>query len=377
MARMRVVMVSKAMVVGAYQRKAEELARCGVELTVLIPPAWGDRRGCQKAERQHVQGYDLRVIPMYFSGSYHLHYYPTLAREFAAIQPQLVHMDEEPYNLATWMGLRAAARRQAPGLFFTWQNLYRRYPPPFRWLEQANYRRARIAIAGNHEAAAVLRRKGYRGKIAIIPQFGVDPTVFVPPARAPSPGTLRIGYAGGYLPEKGLDLLLHACGGLGGDWRLHMVGDGDERPRLARLAEELRIGDRVCLDRRFASTEMPGFYQALDVFVLPSRSTPTWKEQFGRVLIEAMACEVAVVGSSSGLIPHVIGEAGLIFDEGDAIGLRQALQSLQHDPELRRELGASGRQRVLERYTMAQVAAQTVHVYRALLDSTPLRVVEV
>jgi glycosyltransferase involved in cell wall biosynthesis len=286
-------------------------------------------------------------------------------------------MDEEPYNLATWMGLRAAARRQASGLFFTWQNLYRRYPPPFRWLEQANYRRARIAIAGNHEAAAVLRRKGYRGEIAVIPQFGVDPTMFTPRAVAPLSGPVRIGYAGGYLPEKGLDLLLQACAGLRGGWRLHLVGEGEERQRLTRLAKELHIDDRVCLDRRLASAEMPAFYQSLDMFVLPSRSTPTWKEQFGRVLIEAMACEVAVVGSSSGLIPNVVGDAGLVFDEGDAGSMRQTLQSLLDDSELRRELGARGRQRVLAHYTMAQVAAQTVQVYSALLEGTPLRVVEV
>ncbi len=132
-------MVSKALVVGAYQRKAEELARLGAELTVFIPPAWGDRRGRQAAERLHTTGYDLRVIPLRLNGNFHLHYYPTLARELAALRPDVVHMDEEPYNLATWLTLRAAGQAGAHATFFTWQNLYRRYPPPFAAMEQANY----------------------------------------------------------------------------------------------------------------------------------------------------------------------------------------------------------------------------------------------
>ncbi len=168
-------MVSKALVVGAYQRKAEELARLGVELTVLIPPAWGDRRGRQDAERLHTAGYDLRVIPLRLNGNFHLHYYPTLARELAALRPDVLHMDEEPYNLATWLALRAAGQIGARATFFTWQNLYRRYPPPFAAMEQANYAAAPIVIAGNQDAAEVLRRKGYEGEIVVIPQFGVDP----------------------------------------------------------------------------------------------------------------------------------------------------------------------------------------------------------
>ena len=80
-------MVSKALVVSAYQRKAEALARLGakkgLDLTVLIPPAWQDRRGVKQAEVRHTDGYTLRVIPLRFNGFFHLHYYPTLAREFA------------------------------------------------------------------------------------------------------------------------------------------------------------------------------------------------------------------------------------------------------------------------------------------------------
>ena len=386
---MRVVMVSKALVVGAYQRKAEELAALGLELTVLIPPLWGDSRGRQQAERVHTTGYSLRTIPIRCNGNFHLHYYPTLPAALAELRPDLLHMDEEPYNLATWHGLRAAHRLGIAGVFFTWQNLYRRYPPPFRWLELANYRYAPVAIAGNAEGAAVLRRKGYRGEIAVIPQFGVDPAIFRPAAPQGEEGRgargegrgahnsqftihnsqltsspLSIGYAGGLVPEKGVDLLLRACAGLTGDWRLTLAGEGESRAELERLAADLRIADRVRFMGRIASGAMPAFYQGLDVLVLPSRTRPNWKEQFGRVLVEAMACGVVVVGSDCGEIPRVIGDAGLIFPEDDMVALGGHLQRLLDDPADRQRLAAVGRQRVLAHFTMQQVAAQTAAVYR-------------
>jgi glycosyltransferase involved in cell wall biosynthesis len=103
------------------------------------------------------------------------------------------------------------------------------------------------------------------------------------------------------------------------------------------------------------------------VLVVPSRTRPNWKEQFGRVLVEAMACGVVVVGSDSGEIPHVVGEAGLIFPEGDVAALRERLVRLSGDAQLRAELAQSGRQRVLAKYTQAQVAAATFQVYQEML----------
>jgi L-malate glycosyltransferase len=93
---------------------------------------------------------------------------------------------------------------------------------------------------------------------------------------------------------------------------------------------------------------MPSAYAQLDVLVLPSRTTPTWKEQFGRVIVEALWCNVPVVGSDSGEIPHVIEltGGGLIFREGDPEMLAERLRTLRAAPVLRRELAATGRQAV-------------------------------
>jgi glycosyltransferase involved in cell wall biosynthesis len=115
------------------------------------------------------------------------------------------------------------------------------------------------------------------------------------------------------------------------------------------------------------STQTVDYYRSLDVLVLPSRSRSNWKEQFGRVLVDAMACGVPVVGSTCGEIPNVIGDAGLIFPEGDAALLRDHLRALQNDPSLRRDLAQRGRQRVLDRFTQGQIARQTYEVYQNVM----------
>lgn len=364
-------MLSKACVVGQYQTKLEALAQHpNLKLTVIVPPFWRDERGVMPLERAHTRGYELIVAPLRFNGNFHWHYYPTLPQMLSRAQPDLVHIDEEPYNLATWLAMRAARQVGAKTLFFSWQNILRRYPPPFAWMERSVLRHADYAIVGNADAEHVLRAKHYRGPARVIPQFGVDPADFtVTPQRAAR--MFSIGYAGRLVPEKGVDLLLRAVAGLSGAWELHIVGSGPDLPRLQALARELQIEARVHFAAPLASVAMPMWYAPIDVFVLPSLTRANWKEQFGRVLIEAMACEIAVIGSTCGEVPHVLGDAGLIFPEGDVNALRAHLAALQSNLARRRELGERGRARVLAKFTQAHVADETYQVYCSVLGCTP------
>jgi len=361
-------MLSKACVIGAYQRKLEEMARLpDIDLRVLVPPSWRDDRGDLALERAHVNGYDLRVTPIRFNGHFHTHYYPQFGAEVRAFRPDIVHIDEEPYNLATWHALWHARRTGARTLFFSWQNLARRYPPPIRWLEQWVLRTVDDAIMGTSSAAATWRAKGYRGPLAVVPQFGVDPAIFAPPVRPRHDACFVVGFAGRLREEKGGADLLHALATLPHErWRLAIAGDGPERAALAALARELGIGGSISFETR-PSVEMPAFYQSIDVLVVPSHTRRNWKEQFGRVIIEAMATGLPVVGSSSGAIPDVIGDAGLIFDEGDRAQLAHHLLRLLDDPPLRRALGQRGQARVQRSFTQQQIAAQTVAVYQRML----------
>ena len=359
-------MISKACITGTYQRKLEEIARMGVELTAVVPPGWRDERGWLPLERTHTEGYRLLVTRMALNGHFHLHFYIGLRQIVAEVQPDIVHIDEEPYNLSTWQAMHLARRVGAKALFFTWQNLKSGYPPPFRWGEQYAYSQAAYAIAGNQEAVGVLRAKGYAGPVRVIPQFGVDPLLYGT-TEAPWGKTFAIGYIGRLVQEKGVADLVRAAAALTGDWHVRLLGNGPERDRLLALSHSLGISERVTFDRWIPSSEVPAYLSQLHALVLPSRTRPNWREQFGRVLIEAMVSGVPVIGSDSGEIPNVIGDAGLTFPEGDIDGLCQRLQVLMSERSLWAKLARQGRERVIARFTQSQIAAETVSVYREMM----------
>ncbi len=377
---MKILMLSKALIVGVYQKKLEEMAAIkGVDLTVVVPSAWGATR----LEKSHTQGYELIVSNIAFNRNFHLHFYPKLRKIVRQVKPDVFHIDEEPYNLATFQAMRLAQSVGARTVVFTWQNLLRRYPPPFSFMERYVLNRADALLVGNAEAADVWRQKGYRGPMHLIPQFGVDPSIYYRRKRVtkrgrvsvfkrrnmnpPSQPSLVIGYVGRLVEEKGLEILLHAVSKLAGPWNLQILGDGPDRKRLEQMAQWLGIAPRVTFDQHMPSNHLPHYFSGLDVLVLPSITRANWKEQFGRVLIEAMACDVIALGARSGAIPEVIGDAGLTFAEGDVDELQTHLQNLLDDISLRESLRQKGRARVTEHYTQAAIAGHTVDVYRQIL----------
>ncbi len=369
---MRVVILSKALVAGAYQRKLEEIARLGVELTALVPPSWREPRvGEQRLERRFTAGYRLESLPIALNGRHHLHFYPAIGRALRRLRPEVLHIDEESFNLATFLAMRAGLAVGACCCFYNWANIDRRYPPPFSFFEQHSFRHAAHAIAGNQESAAIIRRHGYRGPVTVIPQFGVDPEMFAlrasPQPSALSPQPFIVGYLGRLVPEKGVFDLVEALCDLPDHVRLRLVGDGVLRQPILARAAALGVSDRVELCPAVGSTEVPAALAGLDLLVLPSHTTSNWKEQFGRVLIEAMSCGVPVLGSSSGEIPHVIGDAGLIFPEGDVATLRIAIARIATAPALRADLARRGRARILAEFTQAAIARRHVAVYAAML----------
>jgi glycosyltransferase involved in cell wall biosynthesis len=374
---MRVLMASKILVVAAYRRKLEAIAaQPGIDLIAVAPPAWREAGGRLIGfEPGPTPGYQLRVEPIRFNGMYHLFYWPTLEGVLRESRPDLLHLDEEPYNLATALGTWQAGRAGIASLFFTWQNLLRRIPPPFAQLERYVLRRSAHAIAGTSSAVRVLRAKGYAGPAAVIPQFGVDPDLFAPPATPPD-GVPVIGFVARLVEEKGVWVLLDALAHLRGDWRLHVIGSGPLARPARRRAQQLGIAERITWEPSVPSLEVAQRLRTFAILVQPSLTRRHWKEQFGRALVEAMACGVAVVGSTSGEIGDVVGDAGLLAPEGDPICLRDALQRLLADPGLRHELGRRGRERVLGLYTHDRIAEQTVSVYREAVERSSGQVVE-
>jgi glycosyltransferase involved in cell wall biosynthesis len=370
---MRVLIISKALVAGTSQRKLEEIAKLpDVELTLVTPPYWQSDDGSKQAlERLYTSGYRMVETPMKFNGNFHFHYYPDLGPIMHEVRPEVIHIDEEPYNLATYLAMRLAQQHKARALFFTWQNLYRNYPPPFRQMELYNYKHAAAAIAGNRDASKVLRRKGYQGPIQVIPQFGFDTEIYkrsTPRIPRQEGDPFTIGFIGRLKEEKGLSLIVEALTMLPDYCRAVFIGNGPMKTVLAEQAASLGVTERVLFKPGIPTSQVSHEMEQWDVHVLPSISRPNWIEQFGRTLAEAMSCETPVIGSSSGEIPYVIGNAGLVFKEGDARDLSACIQKLLNDPALYAELAQRGRQRVLENYTQQQIARQTYEVYTSMVE---------
>jgi glycosyltransferase involved in cell wall biosynthesis len=366
------MLLSRAALVASYRPKLDALARRpDVELTVVVPPRWKEPDRVQELEPGPTPGYDLVVEPLLFDGSFHTHCYPRLARRLRAVRPDVLYVEEEPYNVATAHATWLAARHGIRTVCFTWQNLERRYPFPFSAIERATLHRIDHLACGSTASEAVWRAKGYTGSASIV-QSGVDLGALAAPSDRP-PRPFTVGYVGRLVEAKGVDVLVgaFAAAALPDDARLLLAGDGAARADLEARVRRLGIAPRTELRRWAPSAQVPSLLHQLDVLVLPSRTRPNWKEQFGRVLVEAMAAGVAVVGSDSGAIPDVIADAGLVVAEGDERALAAALERLAGDPELRADLARRGRQRARDHYSHEQIAAQMLDACRAARRRRP------
>lgn len=368
----RLLSIAHSYVVAQNRRLAHEMARQSGgrwEVTAVAPSFFhGDLRPIPIEPFPEEQN-GLEAVPVHLSRSLPLFVYGRRLAELLDRSWDMIHCWEEPYVLsAAQVGLWA--RAGTPLVYTTAQNLSKRYPPPFAWTERLAMRRASGWIAMGHTVARTLQgRPGYQGKPCRVIPLGVDTDRFRPDAAAreetrrrlglASSGPPVVGYLGRFVPEKGLTLLMRALEELETPWRALFVGGGPLERELSRWAAA-RGGDRVRVVTGVAHDEVPRHLNAMDVLCAPSQTTPRWREQFGRMLVEAFACGVPVIASDSGEIPHVVGDAGVIVGERDTDGWRRALAVLLSDPARRRELSERGRERAQALYAWPVVARQTL-----------------
>jgi glycosyltransferase involved in cell wall biosynthesis len=368
--RVRLAVISHSCVVPTNQGFYAELARISeIEPLLIAPLRWWsfiDGPIVFSALRE-LDGL-TQAVAVHLPGHPHAHWY---ARQLATVledfAPDAIFVDEEPYSLCARQALAIARRLGCKLIFATKENLSRRFPPPFAQMQQRVLRESAHAIVVTGECERVLRGKGYSSPITEIPH-GIDPGLFSPASGEPMRRSLGlhgpvVGYVGRLAECKGvLDLLKAAeiaqrTGAT--PFELLLVGDGPLRHRIPELARVQGLADRVTIASRILHDAIPSYLNAMDLLVLPSHTTPRWKEQFGRVVVEALACGVPVIGSSSGHIPDLVADTGggLVFPEKDCEALAGQIEALLAAPTLAREYGQRGRRRVLEAYTW-EAAAQ-------------------
>jgi glycosyltransferase involved in cell wall biosynthesis len=366
---LRILTIAHNAVAESNRRRVDALRELsGVELKLLTPPWW-----FEEGRRIDVPpGVPWRVGRTAFSGNGTRHVYLSgMIEALRAHQPDVIDLYEEPFSLVALqtLVLRRLLAPEAALVFYSAVNVHRQWRWPYRWIERMVFKHADGAHVPNQDVVAILRAKGFRSQkpVSVIP-LGVEPERFAraAPMRLPDVPTPRIGFVGRLEPVKGLDVLLNALAQLSEPASLVIAGDGSERARLqARIGtDSLEHRVRIVPPVRFE--DMPAFLKALDILVLPSVTIlPVHREQFGRVLVEAMAAGVAVIGSSSGAIPEVIGDAGLVVPERDPTALANAMDRLLANPAERQALVERGRQRVRDRFAWPVVAEQTGDLFRA------------
>lgn len=224
-------------------------------------------------------------------------------------------------------------------------------------------------LASDNASAAILKAHGYNKFVDVMYYPSVIPNHEVRPFKNPK-DTLTVGFVGRLHPQKGAHLLLQALSQLNADWRLEIVGDGEVRTALEQLAQSLNINERTTFHGYIDRDRVQELMQHFDVLVLPSISQPNWREQFGVVLVEAMQLGIPIIGSSCGAIPEVVGNAGIIFPEGDIEALRKALHSLTVDITLRLRLMDNARNRFSSHYS-ADVYAERLYQLTCMLSQSP------
>ncbi len=375
---MKLLVVSHACSVAINQQFYANVAEhTGWDLTLLIPSNWINEYGVHVASRWPNFRGEIIERKVWLSGNIILHSYQgSMKKLLKSVNPDVIYVNHEPYAVATaqvyWANRRSINR---PIGFYSCQNIAKRYPPPFRWTEQMVFRNSRFSFPITQTVDEVHRSKGYSGASTILP-FGIDPEVHRPitdiaQLRAElgaGEGTVLIGFLGRVVPEKGLATLLKGVNQLREEnWKLAIVGAGSYEAELKSLVQQLGLTDRVSFRSYVPHTEAPKYLSAFDITVLPSETRPNWKEQFGRVIIESLACGTPVLGSDSGEIAVLIRKTGggRVFAEGNHAELAKELNAMIKNPNERQTQAAAGRAVVLSEFTNAALVSSFADSIRA------------
>ena len=380
---LKVLWIWHAGVIAEYQKPLTLLGQChDLDLTLLAPRRWPERAGqmvkAERGEGAKDGSYRLITARTLFTGLYYVYFYPSLLFHLLRLRPDIIYCYEEAHTLigAMTLLLRRLFLPRSKVLLYAAQNIKKQYPLPFRLFERYCFRRTDGILACGTLVAQTLRAKGYRGPLHLV-ALPTDTQAFAPNpllreekrrAHDLQDRAIAIGYAGKLVEEKGLRNLMSAFEHIArhhDNAYLLLAGRGPLQDEIGEWARQAGLEARVRLMGMVHNIDLPAFMSTLDVFVLPSETRPNWREQFGRVLVEAMACGVATVGSNSGEIPTVLGDAGFIFPEGDPQSLAAHLHTLISNPDLRAHLAQQGRRRALNLFSTERVAEQHYAVYRS------------
>jgi len=350
----------------------------------LIPKIW--QAALFKIEagdlsKDNLENCEFEALDTFYSGNEILYRFKffELFKILKNFKPDLVHVEQGDNAFVYFQIillckiLSKILRFKTKFTFFTWVNWRHKksfkYKIFWQFIENFNLRNSDAAFVGNHEAKIILQEKKFLKDTKVLLQLGVDEEIFTSEHCACNDKKNIIGFIGRFTQEKGIFLLLEAYCNLEKEfenWRLLFVGDGPEKSNLISFIKKLNLQEKVILINSVTHEKIAKIIKTLEILVLPSYDTPNWKEQFGHVLIEAMACKIPVIGSNAGNIAQVIDNAGLIFEQKNILDLTNKLKIFMTNQDLHKEFGQLGYQRFKENFSYDFIAKETYNFWMKL-----------
>jgi glycosyltransferase involved in cell wall biosynthesis len=381
MSKIKVLIIDQMGILKSERKKYEELSRFDdLDIVVIVPKNWRFNYRQFFFEAGYNGKYKLISTPVAFLGYGHRSFYlGPIIKILKNYQPDIIHLFQEPYSFfaAQIVFFRNLFLPKTKILFITWQNMnYENYPfffsKLYSFIENYTYKNASCATPITQGAKEILLKRGFKGKCHVL-NWGIDLDLF----NKRNPLKLKkklnienkymVGFIGRFVEEKGISDLLKAVSLLESDINALLVGNGPIKSKLNKLSLELGLQDRVIFIDSVSNSEISSYINCMNILVLPSRESDIWKEQLGKVLLEAMACEIPVIGSDSGEIPNVIGDSGLIFEAGNYVDLKYKIESIKNGKINSEELTQKAMKRVATIYSWNRIAKNLHTLYRDLM----------
>lgn len=412
--RLRVLFVSHTYVVGVNQGKLDAIASLDeVEVSLLAPKRWKALQWNKILDLENpypkIQLYPNKVL---FSGKAGAYLYSPFAilRAILDFRPDIIQVEQEVFSLSGFEVALCSRLLNKPVVFFGWENMDRKLSLFRHLIRKFILNTTKSVIAGNCEGAELVKKWGYSGPVEVMPQMGVDTKLFTPRENKQNNSKLNnlkennstlgnptlknskladsklkdsklkdsklknsefcIGFLGRLSYHKGIDILIDAAQIMrneGYTFQIRLCGTGSDKPIFVEQAQKLGVDEFIIWQDGVRHDEVPMEICKFDVLVLPSRTVETWKEQFGHVLIEAMATGIPVVGSTCGEIPNVIGRKDLVFPEGNAQELAAILKRLISQPSWYSEVADYSLKRVHQYYSHERIAQRLIELWRNVL----------
>jgi glycosyltransferase involved in cell wall biosynthesis len=372
---LRLLTIGHSYAVALNRRLPHEIARVSGgrwDVTVVAPRFVRSEMRDVALEVRTDESCQLEPVDMYATKRPHLMAFGFRLREILRRGWDLVHIFQDPYIFAGWQPAYWTPK-SVPFVFFANQNITKKYPPPFSWMERYCVNRCAGWIGCGETVVTALGAKGYGVKPHRRIGYGVDVKAFRPDRERGRRTRERLGwddsvpvisFLGRLIPEKGLDLLTSALDHVHRPWRALFIGAGPMQTRLKEWGTRRHAQVRIV---SVTHDEVPAYLNAADILCAPSQTMPNWREQFGRMIIEGFASGLAVIGSDSGEIPYVIGDAGIVVGERDQSGWANALDLLIQDGPFRADLSLRGRVRAEEQFAWPVIATKHLEFFEQLM----------